>query len=72
MMEEYYSIVKRPSGFFIVDFEPVEEDLETAVKVFGPFSDEKGAEFFIDKFLSSGYGGEGLLFFKTDDDEDDD
>ena len=30
-MEEYFSVVERPSGFYIVDFEPVEEDLETTV-----------------------------------------
>ena len=67
MYEEYFSIVKRLSGFFIVDFEPVEEDLETTVKVIGPFSTEEGASEFITKFISDGYGGDGLLFFKDDD-----
>lgn len=67
-MEEYYSIVERPSGFFIVSFESVEEDLEPTAKVIGAFTSEESASEFIRKFISEGFGGDGLLFFKGDDD----
>tara|TARA_B100001939_G_C16925077_1_gene611197 strand:+ start:168 stop:374 length:207 start_codon:yes stop_codon:yes gene_type:complete len=67
-MEEYFSIVKRPSGFFIVDFESVEEDLEPTAKVIGAFATEESASQFITKFICDGYGGDGLLFFKGGDD----
>ena len=67
-MEEYYSIVERPSGFFIVSFESVEEDLEPTAKVSGSFATEESASEFIRKFSSEGFGGDCLLFFKGDDD----
>ena len=35
------STVSRDSGFYIVDFESVEFDLEPSAKVFGPFSNTR-------------------------------
>ena len=61
-MSEYFIIVKRDEGFYIIDFECVLEDLKTVANIFGPFKEKAGAEKFMKQFLEDGYEGEGLLF----------
>jgi hypothetical protein len=62
--DDFFSIVKRDAGYYIIDFENVEENLETSAKIFGPFRTEDGAEEFIDKFLSAGFTSDGILFLE--------
>ena len=64
------SIVQRDSGFYIVDFEQVEFDLQPTANIFGPFKTEVAAKGFHGKYLASGYASEsGMLFTKEDDEE---
>jgi len=61
-MKEYFNIVKRDEGFYIIDFEGVVEYLKPVANIFGPFKKKDGAEKFMKQFLEDGYEGEGLLF----------
>ena len=52
VMENIYmdpSIVQRESGFYIVDFEQVEFDLQPTANIFGPFKTEVAAKGFHSK-----------------------
>jgi len=44
--DDFFSIVKRDAGYYIIDFENVEENLETSAKIFGPFRTEDGARIY--------------------------
>jgi hypothetical protein len=66
---EYISTVKRESGYYLVDFESVEFDLEPSAKVFGPFLTLEASTRFA-KYLESGYSSEsGMLFTQEEDDD---
>lgn len=66
---KYISTVKRESGYYLVDFESVEFDLEATAKVFGPFLTIEASDRFA-KYLASGYSAEsGILFIKEEDDD---
>ncbi len=65
--ENYCQIVKRESGFYIIDFESVEFDMVAMTKVFGPFVSSEAASNFWDKYLETGYSSEtGILFMKEE------
>lgn len=63
------STVSRESGFYIVDFESVEFDLEPTAKVFGPFLTLEASARFA-KYLASGYVAESGMLFTGEEDDD--
>tara|TARA_R110000822_G_scaffold52235_7_gene135334 strand:+ start:4248 stop:4460 length:213 start_codon:yes stop_codon:yes gene_type:complete len=63
------STVSRDSGFYIVDFESVEFDLEPSAKVFGPFLTLEASARFA-KYLESGYSAESGMLFTIEEDAD--